>query len=164
MKVGHYPSETAVKGPSTEAPATLKVRTKTSAAEKQANYDRFTDAILKYSPAKAKAETTANPSVLRSAEMFSGCGGLALGMSRAGFQHAVMAELDSSAVETAQHNKKRGLEHIKAWPVEKTDVREIDWSALAGKLAVVSGGPPCQPFGIGGKKQGHRANRPVYLP
>ncbi len=40
MKVGHYPSETAVKGPSTEAPATLKVRTKTSAAEKQANYDR----------------------------------------------------------------------------------------------------------------------------
>ena len=102
-----------------------------------------------------------SPSLL-SAEMFAGCGGLALGMSRAGFQHTVMAELNSSAVETAKHNKARGVDHVASWPIEKTDVREIDWRLLAGKLTVVSGGPPCQPFGIGGKKQGYEDVRDMW--
>lgn len=91
---------------------------------------------------------------MRSAELFAGCGGLALGLSRAGFDHALMAEFDGDAVATAQHNKQRGVEYITHWPVERTDVRDIDWEPLRGQLAVVSGGPPCQPFGIGGKKQG----------
>jgi DNA (cytosine-5)-methyltransferase 1 len=100
--------------------------------------------------------------MLDSAEMFAGCGGLAYGMSRAGFQHALMAEIDADAVETAQHNKARGLKHVASWPMEKTDVRQIDWLALTGKLAVISGGPPCQPFGIGGKKQGHEDGRDMW--
>lgn len=91
---------------------------------------------------------------MRSAELFAGCGGLALGMSRAGFSHALMAEYDFDAVETARHNKTRAIEHVAHWPVERTDVRDIDWEPLRGQLAVVSGGPPCQPFGIGGKKKG----------
>lgn len=91
---------------------------------------------------------------MRSAELFAGCGGLALGMSRAGFDHALMAEFDGDAVATAKHNQQRGVEHVAHWPVEQTDVRDIDWEPLRGQLAVVSGGPPCQPFGIGGKKRG----------
>jgi len=91
---------------------------------------------------------------MRSAELFAGCGGLALGMSREGFTHTLMAEFDFDAVETAKHNKARSIEHVAHWPVEKTDVRDIDWEPLRGQLAVVSGGPPCQPFGIGGKKMG----------
>lgn len=98
----------------------------------------------------------------RSAEIFTGCGGLALGMSRAGFQHALMAEIDSSAVETAEHNKARGLDHILSWPIERADVRDIDWIALAGKLTIIAGGPPCQPFGIGGKKRGHKDDRDLW--
>jgi len=131
--------------------------------------DTIADAVLRYSPPKEPAKpkpklksSAASVNGMQSAEMFAGCGGLAFGMSRAGFHHAVMAELDSAAVATAQHNKARGLEHVAAWPVEKTDVREIDWRALAGKLAVVSGGPPCQPFGIGGKKQGHEDGRDMW--
>ncbi|MEP9350213.1 DNA cytosine methyltransferase [Xanthobacter sp. KR7-225] len=75
-------------------------------------------------------------------------------MSRAGFSHVLMAEFDFDAVETAKHNKARAIEHVVHWPVEKTDVRDICWEPLRGQLAVVSGGPPCQPFGIGGKKMG----------
>jgi DNA (cytosine-5)-methyltransferase 1 len=83
-------------------------------------------------------------------------------MSRAGFSHALMAEFDFDAVETAKHNKARAIEHIMHWPVEKTDVRDIDWEPLRGQLAVVSGGPPCQPFGIGGKKRGPADDRDMW--
>lgn len=91
---------------------------------------------------------------MRSAELFAGCGGLALGMSRAGFEHALMVEYDDDAVATALYNRERHLEHLSSWPMSRSDVRDIDWEPLKGQLAVVSGGPPCQPFGIGGKKRG----------
>lgn len=103
-----------------------------------------------------------NGAGMRSAELFAGCGGLALGMSRAGFSHALMAEFDLDAVETAKHNKTRKIEHVAEWPVEKTDVRDINWEPLRGQLAVVSGGPPCQPFGIGGKKLGPDDSRDMW--
>ncbi|MEJ0038637.1 MAG: DNA (cytosine-5-)-methyltransferase [Gammaproteobacteria bacterium] len=98
---------------------------------------------------------------MQSAELFAGCGGLALGMSRAGFIHALMAELDDDAVATAKHNKERGVEHVAKWPVEKLDVQLIDWSKY-DNLALISGGPPCQPFGIGGKKKGSTDTRNMW--
>ncbi len=73
-----------------------------------------------------------------------------------------MAEFDFDAVETAKHNKERAIEHVAHWPVEKTDVRDIKWEPLRGQLAVISGGPPCQPFGIGGKKQGPSDTRDMW--
>jgi DNA (cytosine-5)-methyltransferase 1 len=73
-----------------------------------------------------------------------------------------MAEYDFDAVATARHNKDRRVEHVAHWPVEKTDVRDIDWEPLRGQLAVVSGGPPCQPFGIGGKKLGPDDRRDMW--
>lgn len=99
---------------------------------------------------------------MRSAELFAGCGGLALGMSRAGFNHALMSEFNFDAVETARYNRERGVEHVAQWPIQQSDVRDIDWEPLRGQLAVISGGPPCQPFGIGGKKQGPADSRDMW--
>lgn len=96
-----------------------------------------------------------------SAELFAGCGGLALGMSRAGFKHAYMAEFDHDAVETVLHNKLKDVEHVRDWPMALKDVREIDWKNVA-TLDLVSGGPPCQPFGIGGKKLGQDDHRDMW--
>ncbi|MDG5969337.1 DNA (cytosine-5-)-methyltransferase [Xanthobacter sp. V2C-8] len=96
-----------------------------------------------------------------SAELFAGCGGLALGMSRAGFKHAYMAEFDRDAVETVLHNKLNGVEHVRDWPMGLQDVREIDWEKIA-TLDLISGGPPCQPFGIGGKKLGQDDHRDMW--
>ena len=96
-----------------------------------------------------------------SAELFAGCGGLALGMSRAGFKHAYMAEFDHDAVETVLHNKLKDVEHVRDWPMALKDVREIDWKNIA-TLDLVSGGPPCQPFGIGGKKLGQDDHRDMW--
>lgn len=96
-----------------------------------------------------------------SAELFAGCGGLALGMSRAGFKHTYMAEFDHDAVETVLHNKMKGVEHIRDWPMGLKDVREIEWKKIK-TLDLVSGGPPCQPFGIGGKKLGQDDHRDMW--
>ena len=96
-----------------------------------------------------------------SAELFAGCGGLALGISRAGFKHQHMAEFDQDAVATVLHNKAKGVEHVRDWPMGLQDVREIDWTKLTS-LDLVSGGPPCQPFGIGGKKRGQDDYRDMW--
>ncbi|ASK98988.1 DNA cytosine methyltransferase [Xanthomonas campestris pv. merremiae] len=98
---------------------------------------------------------------MRSVELFTGCGGLALGLSRAGFHHELMVEWNGDAVETVLHNRRRRIKHVSEWPLEKADVREITWRRFGG-LDLVAGGPPCQPFSIGGKHKGQGDNRDMW--
>jgi len=98
---------------------------------------------------------------MRSVELFTGCGGLALGLARAGFEHISMIEKDAHSVRNLQHNKTLGLEHIAHWPVLRGDVRDVDWRPYAG-ADLVAGGPPCQPFSIGGKHRGHTDERDMW--
>lgn len=98
---------------------------------------------------------------MRSVELFSGCGGLALGLSRAGFQHRLMIEWNEDAVATVVHNQRRKLRHIRDWPLEQVDVRSVTWRRFAG-IDLVAGGPPCQPFSIGGKHRGHEDARDMW--
>ena len=99
---------------------------------------------------------------MRSAELFAGCGGLAFGMSRAGFNHILMAEFDSDAVATVTHNKELNVNHVREWPIELQDVKDIRWDGLKRSVDFISGGPPCQPFGIGGKKRGQEDLRDMW--
>jgi DNA (cytosine-5)-methyltransferase 1 len=72
-----------------------------------------------------------------------------------------MAEFDRDAVATVLHNKAKGVEHVRDWPMSLQDVREINWKKLTS-LDLISGGPPCQPFGIGGKKNGEDDHRDMW--
>lgn len=98
---------------------------------------------------------------MRSVELFAGAGGLAIGMSNAGFQHAAVIEWDSDACETFRENQKHGTTDVRKWPVFQGDVKEFDYSGLKD-VVVVSGGPPCQPFSLGGKHQAFRDKRDMF--
>ncbi len=98
---------------------------------------------------------------MRSVEVFAGCGGLALGIARAGFAHDVIIERDNDSVATLKNNKERNLLHIRDWEIEHTDARKYKFQNLAG-ADLLSGGPPCQPFSIGGLHLGPRDPRNMW--
>ena len=87
-----------------------------------------------------------------SVELFAGGGGLALGMSLAGFHHVLLNEFDTAACKTLKTNKPE-------WNVIEGDVRHIDFTPLRGKVDFLSGGFPCQAFSYAGKGAGFNDTR-----
>lgn len=87
-----------------------------------------------------------------SVELFAGAGGLALGMSKAGFKHVLLNEFDSSACKTLLKNRPQ-------WNVVEGDVRHVDFTPLCGKIDFLSGGFPCQAFSYAGKQGGFNDTR-----
>lgn len=99
---------------------------------------------------------------MRSVELFAGAGGLGLGLHSAGFKPAAVVEWDSYCVDTIRENQKLGMQAIKGWKVKHGDVRDVDFSAFEGKIGLVSGGPPCQPFSMGGKHAAYDDHRDMF--
>ena len=98
---------------------------------------------------------------MRSVELFAGAGGLAMGMSNAGFRHAAVIEWDHDACETFRENQRHRLRSVEAWPLYEGDVKAFDYGNLSDVM-VVSGGPPCQPFSMGGKHRGYMDKRDMF--
>ena len=96
-----------------------------------------------------------------SVELFAGAGGLGIGVSRAGFTHKLVADWDSHACATIRANQTLGHPAVTSWPLRECDVREIDFG-LVGTVDLVSGGPPCQPFSLGGKHHGPLDSRDMF--
>lgn len=87
---------------------------------------------------------------VRSVELFAGAGGLALGCELAGFEPAAVVEWDRWACDTIRENQASDYPLVRRWKVIEGDVRAVDWDTVTD-VDLVAGGPPCQPFSMGGK-------------
>lgn len=99
---------------------------------------------------------------MRAVELYAGAGGLAMGVSLAGFKSLAVVEWDKWACDTVRENQRRGYPLVAQWPLHEGDVRDMDWSVLPQDIELLAGGPPCQPFSMGGKHKAHDDNRDMF--
>lgn len=100
--------------------------------------------------------------MLNAVELFAGAGGLAMGVSLARFKPLAVLEWDRWACDTLQQNKERGFPLLSEWPIHCGDVCAFDYGSITGPVALVSGGPPCQPFSMGGKHRAYDDHRDMF--
>ncbi|MFH0860577.1 MAG: DNA cytosine methyltransferase [Candidatus Altiarchaeota archaeon] len=87
--------------------------------------------------------------------LFTGAFGLDLGLEQAGFNVRACVEKDPTAVQTIIANRPGLRDCILNKDIRGVNVKEILTIAglEKGQVAVVSGGPPCQPFSTVGRRQ-----------
>ncbi len=95
-------------------------------------------------------------------DLFSGCGGLALGLHNAGWQGLFAVEKSADAFKTLYSNQIEKKQNFN-WPqwLEKTnhDINDIlnkheeKLKSLKSKVKLIAGGPPCQGFSMAGRRK-----------
>lgn len=93
---------------------------------------------------------TASPT---SIELFTGGGGLAWAMHESGYRHLLVNEIERRACETLEQAR---------WPLVAGDVRALDFRAFEGRVDVLAGGVPCQPWSLGGVHGGYDDPRNLW--
>lgn len=87
-------------------------------------------------------------------DLFAGCGGLSLGFEAAGYK-TIGYEMDSAATNTYNRNL-----------TGKCDAIKLDLDFHYPHAEIVIGGPPCQPFSVGGNQKGIKDSRdgfPIFI-
>lgn len=95
-------------------------------------------------------------------DLFAGAGGLALGISLAGFSTLAVLEWNRWACDTLRENQRRRFPALTGALVYEGDVRDFDWTTIPEGIDLISGGPPCQPFSMGGKHRAHGDSRDMF--
>lgn len=91
---------------------------------------------------------------MQSIEICAGAGGQALGLERAGFDHAALVEYDAPACASLRLNRPH-------WNVVEGDVREYSAKNMRG-IDLFAGGVPCPPFSHAGKQLGADDERDLF--
>lgn len=91
---------------------------------------------------------------LTSLEICAGAGGQALGLEKAGFEHAGLVEIEPPACATLRLNRPN-------WNVIEGDLRSFDGRPFKG-IDLLAGGVPCPPFSKAGKQLGSNDERDLF--
>lgn len=98
--------------------------------------------------------------MISSVELFTGTGGLALGLAKAGFRHRLLVEFNRDACQTLRRNfPEVGLGTC---ALHEGDVAEVDFASYREAVDVLAAGAPCQPFSLGGKHRAHQDRRNLF--
>ncbi|SCF41501.1 DNA (cytosine-5)-methyltransferase 1 [Micromonospora purpureochromogenes] len=97
------------------------------------------------------------------ADLFSGAGGLSLGLQAAGYDVVLAVDHDEEAIETHRHHH-GGLSVD--WDLGDPDrVQQVAELMRAAGIELLAGGPPCQPFSKAGRsKIRHRVRQGLRDP
>lgn len=98
---------------------------------------------------------------MKALELFAGGGGLAVALSQTGFETSRVVEWDQWACKTLSYNREM-LKCRHEGLIEPTDVRAVHFADFEGQVDIVTGGPPCQPFSLGGKHQAYDDKRDMF--
>ena len=99
---------------------------------------------------------------LKYIDVFSGCGGLALGLHNAGWQGTFAIEKSADAFSTLKYNlidRNNNFQWPEWLPKTNHDINAIianyskELEALRGKISLIAGGPPCQGFSMAGRRR-----------
>ena len=85
-------------------------------------------------------------------ELFSGCGGMALGFENAGLNTQLVVEIDKNCIQTLQINRPH-------WKILHQDIADVDFTPYQREIDIVAGGPPCQAFSYAGLSKGFEDTR-----
>lgn len=99
---------------------------------------------------------------MRYIDLFSGCGGLSLGLKNAGFEGVIAVEKSPEAFETFNHNLLQPQTSHYDWPnwfpMRSIDIKELidgystQLEVLGENVDAIVGGPPCQGFSLAGRR------------
>jgi len=90
--------------------------------------------------------------------LFTGAGGLDIGLEKAGLKAVSMYEIDKTFCETLSRNKQNkhqdGFDYFAETKINNVDIREISGNDIkqGNEIDVIVGGPPCQAFSSSGKQ------------
>jgi DNA (cytosine-5)-methyltransferase 1 len=110
-----------------------------------------------------------NANALSCIDLFAGCGGLSLGLRESGWKGIFAIERDPMAFETLSQNflsPAAPYASFSAWPdwlpktnhdivallSDKSNRERLQ--SLRGSVTLMAGGPPCQGFSVGGRRDG----------
>jgi DNA (cytosine-5)-methyltransferase 1 len=102
--------------------------------------------------------------------LFSGAGGMDLGLEAVGFNSVYVTDIDDHCCRTLEAAKRRSAELDKPFlrfaKIAKDDIRDTSGKTILralklkqGEIDLLCGGPPCQAFSVFGKRRGREDPR-----
>lgn len=85
------------------------------------------------------------------ASLFSGIGGFDLAARNCGIQNVFQVEIDEFCQKVLEKNFPETTKH--------RDIKQFDGTEYYGTIDIISGGFPCQPFSVAGKRKGTSDDR-----
>ncbi|MEI7437986.1 MAG: DNA cytosine methyltransferase, partial [bacterium] len=115
-------------------------------------------------------QTTDSNHRLEAVSLFSGGGGMDLGLDATGWINGFCTDIDPHSVITLQWGRaeaaRRGKHILAESIIFRSDIKELTASFILeaigrkkGEVHLLAGGPPCQAFSVFGKRKGRKDNR-----